>query len=584
MQIKVPFKIESSNLVLNVFESSFQRLKQGQPSLYLSSQITMDIRTAFVEAVVNAIQHAEEFEKNACVTGKLFLSEKEIGFDVIDHGPGFDVDAVTVPNFNHPQTSGRGIFIMKQLGDRVEYKKQKDKNVLIFKRHLLGQNGNSRELDLLYSLSEAIIREASLDDVYQIILSQALDLFHVERASVLIYDEHQNCLKVVASRGISKQVQKDVRVKPGEGISGYVFQHGRALLIEDIDKNKRGIEKKEHYKTSSFISAPMICSPLRLGERSLGVINLTDRIDGKTFTKKDLQLLSTIANQAMACLYIRDLVREVKMTEDLKKELDIVRRVQVSYLPTKAPLIKGFDLSGRCEMAQSVGGDYFDYDFISPFLYLVIADVSGHDMRSAMTMVNFRAQLKAYLHSDGTLQESHPSQILTALNQTLYDDLCRFDQFVSCVLVKINTESGQFELANAGHYPPLFFKERIPLTESGLVMGVNRQEKYRDVPGDIAADDGMILFTDGVIESMNERENFFGMDRLRQVIHQSKAKRSEEIAHSIIESVLDHRWHRQGASEKPSAFAFKRVEDAAVASKIKILDDVTVVVLKRFAE
>ncbi len=536
MRATVPFKITSDNDIMSVFENSFQKLQKAQEKIFFSSRLCNDIKIAFIEAVANAVKHAGELKKHGAVEGKFVLDDKVIGFEVYDHGAGFAIDEIPVPNLNDLKASGRGVFMMKQLGDIVTYREQKNHNTLLFKRNLVGHHGSSRELDLLYDLSEAIISNASKEEVYQIVLGQALELFHVERASILIYDEKEKVLKVAASRGIPQKVQKQTSVRSGEGVSGYVFQHSRPLLIEDVDRNTRGIEKKEHYKTSSFISAPMICSPLRLDEKPIGVINLTDRIDGKSFTKKDLKLLSTIANQAMACLYIRGLVDEIKEKNRLEQEMEQVRVIQSSYLPIKPPKVPGYKIAGRCEMAQSVGGDYFDFLYFDPLLYLVVADVSGHNTSSAVTMVNFRSQLKAYLN-----ELSDPANILTKLNKSLYHDLTHAEQFVSCLLVKIHTKTGQFELANAGHYPPVFLKTHVPITEAGIVLGVQENEEYKTIKGKINQDDGMIMYTDGVIESMDGECNVFGLSRLHEIVSNKSSDASQVLVDHIIDSVLGYR-------------------------------------------
>jgi anti-sigma regulatory factor (Ser/Thr protein kinase) len=229
---------------MSVYESSVQKLKKAHSKLHLSAQIQTDIKAAFVEAVANAVKHAQELKKKRSVKGHFFLNEKMIGFEVVDHGPGFNLKKIPVPDLSDFKASGRGIFMMKQLGDKLEYKKNSGHHVLIFGKNLMGQ---TKELDLLYNLSEAIIRRASLDEVYEIILGQALDIFHVERASILIYDTEKKVLKVAASRGMSKDVEKNIKVRSGEGVSGYVYQHGKPLLISDVKRNKQGIEQKKHY-------------------------------------------------------------------------------------------------------------------------------------------------------------------------------------------------------------------------------------------------------------------------------------------------------------------------------------------------
>lgn len=534
-KIKLSFSVSSVQEIAEVFEIVLSQLIQKEP-ICLSRQTRIDVKLAFHEAVVNTVVHAKELEKNNKVEGYVFLDQNQIGFEVIDHGRGFDLKKIPVPNFSKLTSSGRGLFLMKQLGDEIQYRRGKNKNVFLFKRFLIGQNANLREIDFLYNISQAIVRGLDLEEVYPLILDQALEIFHVDRASILIFDEKEKVLRITASRGLPQKNISKIKIKPGEGVSGYVFQHGRALLIEDIEHNQRGLEKKEGYQSHSFISVPMIYLPLKTKERTIGVINLTDKKDGKPFTRKDLQLLSTIANQAAACLYIRDLVNEVKKRERLEQELDYVRQIQSSYLPQHAPKIEGIDMSGGCDMVDSVGGDYFDYYLANKHLYLVIADVSGHDLKSAMGMFNFRSQLICLLNL-----EWRPHEILRQMNSTLYEDLQSSGHFVSALIMRLDPDTGEYELASAGHYPPLFFEGHSCVVEPGLVLGIEKKEKYPSSKGRLKKGDGVLLFTDGVIEAMGEKNEFFGLDRLKGSLKKFQSKKSQDIVRSIIQESKNFR-------------------------------------------
>lgn len=527
---KTSFKIKSLDEITPVFDRALERLFRKSPKLYFSRQARFDLRTAFYEAVANAVEHADELKRHGCVRGHFFLDHRYIGFEIEDHGRGFDLGKVPVPNFSDLNDSGRGLFMMKQLGDALGYRVGKGKNILSFKRFLVGQNASTREIDLLYTISQAVVRGMSLEELYQLILDQALEIFKVDRASILVYDGKTKALKVAASRGMSREMAKHISVRPGEGISGFVFQHGRPLLIEDMEKNQRGLAKKEGYKSRSFISVPMICNPLQPNEKPVGVINLTDRLDGKNFTKKDLTLLSTIANQAMACLYIRDLVNEVKENESLRQKIENVRLIQMSYLPQNRPNFPGTDVSGWCEMASSIGGDYFDYQRVKDSIYLVVADVSGHDTKSAMMMFNFRSQLKALLPLAW-----RPEEILNHLGRTLYPDLERLALFVSTIILKFFPASGIYELACAGHYPPLFFDAGFTRCEAGLVLGVEKNENYSGVSGQINKGSGLLLFTDGVVEAMNTKGQFFGLERLQKALEKVKNQSSREMVRHVVD-------------------------------------------------
>lgn len=528
-------QIQSVGEIFSAFQTALEGLL-AKAKLHITNQTRMDLKTSFYEAVANAIEHAKEIEKQQKVEAEFFVDDKFIGFAVYDHGPGFVIESVPIPDFNDYQSSGRGVFMMKQLGDELVYTQQKNQNTLVFKRYLVGQNATMREIDFLYQISEAVLDGESLDSIYQMILDQALEIFHVDRASIMVYDSKIQAMKITASRGIPENTRDQVIVKNGEGVSGYVFQHGRPLLIEDIDTNKRGIEKKEHYKSKSFMSVPLIYSPTRESEKIIGVINLTDRQDGKQFTKKDLQVLSTIANQAMASLYIRDLLDRVRQSEVMKSQLSIVRSIQESYLPKSELKLENFDIEGVCEMADSLGGDYYDYHLTNDWLYLVVADVSGHDIRSAMSMFNFRSQLRSLIPLEKTA-----SELLTLLNQSLYDDLQKSSHFVSALIMRIHLKTCEWDLSSAGHYPPLFLPERFQFIDNGLILGIEPNEAYKSNVGTLEKGDQILFYTDGVIEALNQKSEFFGLQRLKDLFSSSENLSSAELAQTIVKQVITYR-------------------------------------------
>lgn len=531
--------IRQSEEVVVVFDSGLEILRQKAPKRVLAPQMVMDLRLCFVEAVANAIVHAKELESPGFVTTRLFMDERNIGFEVVDHGVGFDLEKVPAPDLDNPRSSGRGVFMMKQLADSVRYRMRKNENVLTVKIPLAG-SGSTRELDLLYDLSEAILGQTSLEKIYETILDQALAIFHVERASILVYDDKFKRLRVVASRGMPVDIREKTNIRKGEGVSGFVFQHGRPMLITDIDEDRRGLQKRQTYKSRSFISAPMICSPMRVGERAMGVINLTDRIDKKKFSRKDLKLLSTIANHAMACVHMRDLVEKVKDSESLRREMEAARRIQASYLPIRPPSVEGIDLAGRCEMAQSVGGDYFDMIKKGNSLFVAIADVSGHDLTSALSMVNFRAHLRATI-----MHETDPGRILTLVNRSLYDDLRRADQFVTALIARIDLPSGHMILANAGHYPPLMHPFHQDTGEIGLVLGVDAGEEYISSHLDLMPSETILFHTDGVSECMNRQGLVFGRQRVSDFLSQYASQSCSELVDDLVSEVLQFRTERR---------------------------------------
>lgn len=524
----IALEFYSREEIIPVFKEGMTQLARQAGIDLLSGQFYHDMQISFVEGVANAIVHANELEHFDSVHARLLVQDGSIQIEIDDHGPGYSLENVPMPNFELMSESGRGIFMIRQLMDDVEFVRKENINTLVMRRHLIGQDPEARTLDLLYQISDAILSSTDIETIYNIILDKALEVFEVERASILVFDNEQKCLKVVASRGMNQELQSKVQIRPGEGVAGYVYQHAKPCLIEDMNANHSGWQAQNQYKSRSFISAPMICSPMRVGQQSIGVINLTDRSDGRPFTKKDLKLLTTIANQASAYVHIVKLLSQAKEAEFFRRELDIARKIQVSYLPPRSPVWQGFDIAGWCQMAQSVGGDYYDFLDADSCKYVIVADVSGHNIAAALTMASLRSQLKGLIH-----QLQDPGEILSRLNCLLYEELSKNDQFISMVLIQIDPKSKVLKMANAGHCDPCVLDKNGAVKMAGeslrgTVMGVFPSEVYQTSDVKMTKKSSMLIYTDGIVECKNSKGDFYGTKRLIKLMERQVGKKSEE--------------------------------------------------------
>ncbi len=286
-------------------------------------------------------------------------------------------------------------------------------------------------LEVVHRLSCAIAQAADLQQVYQTLLNEVVDILGVEKASIMIYDAEADGLRIAAARGMDEQVMRDAFVRVGEGISGRVFESDEPLLVQDL-RSSGGGRGEARYKTSSLMSAPVTCFPMRVGNLPLGVINVTDRRDGSAFTDTDLKLLTTAANQVAAYVHISNLAREVRASERIRNELEIARQIQQRLLPAKPLDLDSLDVVGRVVAAQKVGGDYFDY-FLTHARTpsFVVADVSGHNITAGILTAALRSVIRAQRDA-----EYEPATLVQKVNTILFDDLSNTEQFVSLVYLQ----------------------------------------------------------------------------------------------------------------------------------------------------
>ena len=155
----------------------------------------------------------------------------------------------------------------------------------------------------------SILEEESL---YKTILERSTDIIKAEQGSLMLIDSKKNELAVKAAKGINTKLAEHLKVKVGEGIAGKVYQSAEPLIVKNVEDDPRTAKKsRSRYKTKSFISLPLM-----INSRTIGVLNITDKISGEVFKTEDLELLQSIASYASIAIERSEYFR---MTKDLRK-------------------------------------------------------------------------------------------------------------------------------------------------------------------------------------------------------------------------------------------------------------------------
>jgi PAS domain S-box-containing protein len=218
---------------------------------------------------------------------------------------------------------------------------------------------------------------------------------------------------------------------------------------------------------------------------------------------------------------IRDITERREMEGRLARsnaELQIAAEIQKSFLPETIPQIAGVDIAARTVMAKEVGGDFFDvipYEVmpLDKGLHgLLVADVSGKGVPAALFMALSRivVRVNALWHHD-------PAKVIYSSNNTITQD-SKSGMFVTLFFGLLNETDGTLTYVNAGHNPPLMFRSRDGTVEkllpTGIVLGAVENMEYKARSVKIEKDDIVVMFTDGVTESINSRGEMFGEKRL----------------------------------------------------------------------
>ncbi|MFA5257269.1 MAG: SpoIIE family protein phosphatase, partial [Opitutales bacterium] len=263
--------------------------------------------------------------------------------------------------------------------------------------------------------------------------------------------------------------------------------------------------------------------------------------------------------------YIEELTTTTAAKEKIASEMAIAHQIQLGIVPKLFPPFpnrKDLDLYALLDPARDVGGDLYDFSLLDEdHLYVAIGDVSGKGVPASLLMAVGKTLLKSTMQA-----VRDPARALTMVNDELSADneSC---MFITAFCGVLNLRSGHFTFANAGHNPPLV------ITPSGMTKYIRRKPgpalgamcgaRYQNMDLTLGNEEMLLLYTDGVTEAMNPREEMYGEDRLREIAAAHNKSEAQQMIRAIAEAV---RTHADGEEQSDD------ITMLAVRSKARALD------------
>jgi sigma-B regulation protein RsbU (phosphoserine phosphatase) len=393
------------------------------------------------------------------------------------------------------------------------------------------------KLSFLVEATKALNSTLDFSELLGRILDVAKNQVEAERGTLFLLDEKTNEIWSLIAHGLEKQ---EIRLPLGKGIAGHVAQTGEIVLIPDAYADPRfnpDVDKRTGYRTRSIL-----CLPIRnKAGKIIATLQLLNKKQG-VFTEEDTDSLLTLSGHMALALENAQLHQELLEKERMEKELALARGIQRSLLPATAPLVEGFDVAVLNEPCYAVGGDYYDFLTLGPHtLLVVIADVEGKGVSSALVMSNLQATLRAlvlHLHSLDEIAES--------LNRMILNDT-RSQKYLSIFMGLIDVRRKGIHYINCGHVPPVIIRPDhapIPLTEGGIVIGLFENARYERGHAKLQGGDVLILCTDGITESMDPQHEEYGVERLILCVQGVADHKAGEIVSFVSTDVA--RFSRHG--------------------------------------
>jgi sigma-B regulation protein RsbU (phosphoserine phosphatase) len=285
------------------------------------------------------------------------------------------------------------------------------------------------------------------------------------------------------------------------------------------------------------MEAGAIAFPIRGGGGSMGIVVCGPRMAGKPYTESDVEFGAGLIAQAAVAFENAWRMEEILRRQQIEQELAIAASIQESLFPARLPTLTASDLAARNRQARQVGGDYYD---VLPLggtagrYLLCVADISGKGLPASLLMSNIQATLRALTRTSVPLAE------LAVLTNSLLFASTPSNRYATAFLLDYDPASGSCIYVNGGHNDGIVLRRNGAvelLTSTGFPVGLIAKASFEEARVDLAPGDLLMIYSDGVTDAINSRDEEFGAERAIDVLKQYRDSSADEVCDRLLATI-----------------------------------------------
>jgi serine phosphatase RsbU (regulator of sigma subunit)/anti-sigma regulatory factor (Ser/Thr protein kinase) len=481
----------------------------------LPDDLVAELALASYEAMANVVEHAYPDTTDGPLSIRINREDQRLVVIVADQGQWQSAAA--------DDLRGRGLLLMEGMarelrvartpaGTTVEMRwpitpNQPDTTHAPQNAETGHEDAEDRLRDMA-AITDSALARLGTDAMTHETLTRVRELLGADTATLLVYDASSEHLLATASIGIEEEVRQGIRIPYGRGFAGIVAANQKPLIVDHVDATTVLNPLLWEAGLHTLLGVPMVAAG-----QMVGVLHVGSRAQ-RTFTEHDISLLELAADR-LALATQADLSRA---------EHAAANALQRSLLPSRLPAIPGFDIAARYvpSATSGVGGDWYDvFRLDDNRIGIVIGDVSGHGLASAVVMGRLRSALRAY-----ALDNDSPGVVLDKLDHKAH----HFEAGVMATVAYgvIDLDENRLRLCLAGHLPPVLavpgrasvFVDAPPDPPIGFDLRT-RQRRCHTV--NLPPGSSVCFYTDGLIERRG-RPLDLGMQALLRMVSANRAE------------------------------------------------------------
>jgi sigma-B regulation protein RsbU (phosphoserine phosphatase) len=388
----------------------------------------------------------------------------------------------------------------------------------------------------LKQISHSLAGIIHLEDLVSYLCIRISQVLDARSAMVFLYDDRHALFTARYGVGIDHTMVR--AFDPAGTLADFLQSHRVALNLERRIAANRPLPISPVELRTLLRAGISLVVPFVFKSELLGFIAFGSKRSDDFYSGHDVELLETLADHAAVAIQNARLYVENVEKQKMEQELEVAREIQHRLMPKAFPGIPGIRTQAVNVPSKPVGGDYYDViDLGHDRVAVVIADVSGKGVPAALLMASLQSSLRAEATANAL-----PSRVISRLNRVILENTLG-SAFVTVFYGIIDFEQRTLTYSNAGHPPPIITGRDGTvklLDQTDLVIGIEAETAYRDTVVSLREGDLVFLYTDGITDELNDRDECYGETRLLnhlRVIHRLSLS---EIMERVHRSVLEH--------------------------------------------
>ena len=411
-----------------------------------------------------------------------------------------------------------------------------------------GAGGNLAKLRAVLEVARTLQTSFSIQDVLNSVVDAALTVTGGERGFLLLRsgDDPDNLeMKVARDKQGRPLAESDLRVP--RRVIHRALQQRRDLLSMNFDPQAAGELTPEHSVADldlrSVVCVPLVRINTKPGQETsilsaqndtVGLLYMDSRAAAADLSGGNRELLQTLAIEASTVLENARLLEEEREKQKLEEELSVARTIQQSLLPRRLPSEGWFRAHGSSVASHEVGGDYFDVVKVSESCWAtIVADVSGKGVSSAL--------LAALLQGAFLTEPDYPETMGRKIDRiNLYLNERTQGGKYATIFYSLLDRDGRLSYINAGQCAPILVSSggrSEYLETTAMPVGLLLEAEFTPQRKQLLPGDRIVIYSDGVTEAQNARNEFFGRKRLRETVLAHAADPGRELHDAVLREV-----------------------------------------------